>query len=286
MSMLGIIGGSGLYDLPGLEDVVETTYDTPWGAPSSPIITGTLGPTKIAFLSRHGRGHRLSPTEIPFRANIAALHQAGVTHVVSLSAVGSLKEELPPRTAVIPDQIIDLTRLRERTFFEHGIVAHVGIADPFSNVLREAIRPLAEAVAPKTQVGGTYICIEGPQFSTRAESHLFRSWGADIIGMTAMPEARLAREAGLAYATIAMVTDFDVWHQDAEDVSVDVVERVMADNIAVGKAILTALAQAGLPPVEPEIRDALAGAIITRNEAISEEGRATLAFFAPRPAED
>jgi 5'-methylthioadenosine phosphorylase len=282
MTMLGIIGGSGLYDMPGLEDLAEITVETPYGAPSSPIVVGKLHGTALAFLARHGRGHFLNPSEVPYRANIAALHKIGVTHLLSLSAVGSLKQELPPRTAVLPDQIIDMTRQRARTFFEGGIVAHVGLADPFCPGLRAAVAPIAASASPASQDGGTYVCIEGPQFSTRAESQLYRAWGADIIGMTAMPEARLAREAGLCYATVAMVTDYDVWHESEDDVTVEVVQRVMADNVAASDQIVRELATRGLPACDTGCRTAIAYAVPTAPDAMSDVGRATLARFAPR----
>ena len=276
MNKLGIIGGSGLYEIPGLEHVEELTVDTRFGRPSSPIVSGTLDDLEIAFVARHGRGHQLNPTEVPYRANIAALRSLGITHVLSLSAVGSLQEHLPPRTAVLPDQIIDMTRMRDRTFFEHGVVAHVGLADPFCTTFRDAVFPLADQSAPNTQNGGTYLCIEGPQFSTRAESMLYRSWQADIIGMTAMPEARLAREAGLCYATVAMVTDYDVWHANEEDVTVEAVQRVMADNIDVSRDIIRKIALRGLPACQCGCRTAVAGSIITAPDAITAEGREIL----------
>ncbi|HWV36443.1 MAG TPA: S-methyl-5'-thioadenosine phosphorylase [Thermomicrobiales bacterium] len=276
MAKLGIIGGSGLYNVPGLEHIDEHSIETPYGDPSSPIVMGAIEGLEIAFLARHGRGHVLNPSEVPYRANIMALKSLGVTHVLSLSAVGSLQEALQPRTAVLPDQIIDMTRQRDRTFFENGVVAHVGMADPFCRSLRDAVFPLAAGVAPAVN-GGTYLCIEGPQFSTRAESQLYRSWNAQVIGMTAMPEARLAREAGLCYATVAMVTDYDVWHDTEEDVSVEVVQRVMADNVAAGRAIIRALAARGLPECHHGCRHALADAIITAPDAMSDEARSVVA---------
>ena len=221
--MLGIIGGSGLYDLPKLEIVERVLPDTPYGFPSDEITIGRIDGRDLAFLSRHGRGHRLTPTELPYQANIYALKQIGVTGVVTVSAVGSLREDLPPRTAVLPDQIIDRTVSRPRSFFGEGSVAHVGIADPFCGRLSGLIAGASVAAGRPVVRGGAYICIEGPQFSTKAESRLYRSWGGAVIGMTAMPEARLAREAELCYATMAMVTDFDVWHDSAGEVTVDMV---------------------------------------------------------------
>ncbi len=279
MNKLGIIGGSGLYEIPGLEHVEELTVETRYGRASSPIVSGTLDDLEIAFVARHGRGHQLNPTEVPYRANIAALKSIGVTHVLSLSAVGSLQEHLPPRTAVLPDQIIDMTRMRDRTFFECGVVAHIGLAEPFCTTFRDSVFPLAVQSAPYAHSGGTYLCIEGPQFSTRAESILYRSWQADVIGMTAMPEARLAREAGLCYATVAMVTDYDVWHATEEDVTVEVVQRVMAANVDVSREIIQKIALQGLPTCQCGCRTAVTGAVITAPDAMTAEGREILQQF-------
>ena len=279
MSVLGIIGGSGLYDLPGLANIEEVTVDTPFGFPSSPIITGTVGSTQLAFIARHGRGHTLTPTEVPYRANIFALRSLGASHVLSVSAVGSLQEHLPPKTAVVPDQIIDRTAERTRTFFDQGVVAHVGMADPFCTAFREDVFRHVSAVSQQVSLGGTYLCIEGPQFSTRAESNLFRSWGAAIIGMTAMPEARLAREAGLCYATLAMVTDYDVWHETEEDVTVEMVQRVLKANVDTGREVIRRIAEQKLPKCAARCSDALDGAIITDPDRLSEKARARLALF-------
>lgn len=279
MSMLGIIGGSGLYDLPGLVAVEESVIETPFGMPSSPIVTGSIGSTRLAFIARHGRGHVFTPTEVPYRANIFALRSLGARHVLSVSAVGSLKESLPPRTAVIPDQVIDRTVHRSRTFFDNGVVAHVGMADPFCNSFRESIRVHTEDVTPNVAFGGTYLAIEGPQFSTRAESNLFRTWGASVIGMTAMPEARLAREAGLCYATLAMVTDYDVWHESEDDVTVEMVQRVLAENVEVGREVIRRLATDGLPVCGHHCASALDNAVITSPDALSESARESLALF-------
>ncbi len=274
-AMLGVIGGSGLYDLPDLSAVSSREMRTPFGAPSAPLVTGELNGLPIAFLSRHGRGHRLNPTELPYRANIWALRQAGVTHVLSVSAVGSLQESLPPRTAVVPDQVIDRTVSRPRTFFEGGVVAHVGLADPFCPVLRQSVLAASDG-----HDGGTYICIEGPQFSTRAESNLYRSWGGAVIGMTAMPEVRLAREAGLCYATVAMVTDYDVWHDTEADVTVEMVLQVLHDNIETSQAIVRALTRSGLPSrAECGCAGALAAAVVTAPDAIDDEARQRLGLL-------
>lgn len=269
--MLGVIGGTGLYDLPDLEEVSEIPVETPYGRPSAPYVRGMLGDRQVVFLARHGRGHRINPSQIPFRANIHGLKQLGVTHLLSINAVGSLREDLPPRSAVVPDQIIDRTVHRERTFFDHGIVAHVALADPYCDAFRQSVIRHTKAAGADVHDGGTYICIEGPQFSTRAESNLYRQWGADVIGMTAMPEARLAREAGLCYASLSLVTDYDVWHDTEEDVSLEVIQRVLADNAAIGKDVIRALAHDGLPDCHNGCATASASAISTQTDHISEE---------------
>lgn len=277
--MLGVIGGTGLYDLPDLEDVTERSLDTPWGSPSSPLVMGKIDGNGVAFLARHGHGHAINPGEIPFQANIHALKHIGVTHLLSINAVGSLREHLPPRTAVVPDQIIDRTLGRPRTFFENGIVAHVGLADPFCGAFRHRVAQHARRAHEMVQEGGTYICIEGPQFSTRAESELYRQWGADIIGMTAMPEARLAREAGLSYASLAMVTDFDVWHETEEDVTIEVVKRVLAENISTAQNVVRDLARDGLPTCEAGCAHAAMSALTTDPAHIAPDVRERLAVI-------
>lgn len=266
--MLGVIGGSGLYDLPGLESPHLAEIETPFGNPSDAIRIGRLGGVEVAFLARHGRGHRLTPSELPYRANIYALKQVGVTHVVSLSAVGSLREAIAPLDLVIPDQIIDRTVTRPRTFFGDGVVAHVGLAEPYCATMRDALRGAAEATGRTVHGGGTYVCIEGPQFSTRAESELYRSWGAAVIGMTAMPEARLAREAELCYATVALVTDYDVWHETAAAVSVEQVVANLHANAEAAREIVRRLAVNGLSSCEARCSEALRDAIITAPEAV------------------
>jgi 5'-methylthioadenosine phosphorylase len=286
--MLGVIGGSGLYDLPGLEFVERVLPDTPYGFPSDEITIGRIEGRDIAFLSRHGRGHRLTPTELPYQANIYALKQIGVTRVVTVSAVGSLREDLPPRTPVLPDQIIDRTVSRPRSFFGEGVVAHVGIAEPFCPQLSKQIMQASlDAERPVVQ-GGTYICIEGPQFSTKSESRLYRSWGCAVIGMTAMPEARLAREAELCYATMAMVTDFDVWHEAEGEVTVDMVQANHGANLATAQAILRELASVDLGERSCGCRNALEGAIVTDPAVIPPPTREKLGIIADRylpPAE-
>lgn len=229
-AVLGIIGGSGLYDLPGLERAEWRHVAGPWGEPSDDILFAELGGLKLRFLPRHGRGHRLSPTHINYRANIDALKRAGVTDIVSVSAVGSLREELAPGQFVIVDQFIDRTFAREKSFFGAGVTAHVSMAQPVSPLLAERVAKAGEAEKIDCRRGGTYVVMEGPQFSTLAESKLYRSWGCDVIGMTNMPEAKLAREAEISYATIAMVTDYDCWHHEHEPVDVQGVLRVMHEN--------------------------------------------------------
>jgi 5'-methylthioadenosine phosphorylase len=227
---IGIIGGSGLYSMPGLSDIHEEKLETPFGAPSDAYILGTLEGRKVAFLARHGRGHRILPTELNFRANIYGMKQLGVERIVSVSAVGSLKEEHRPMDFVIPDQFIDRTRQRVSTFFGDGVVGHVALADPVCpEVAKAAAKACNKAGVPGKQ-GGTYICIEGPQFSTRAESNLYRSWGMDVIGMTNLQEAKLAREAEICYATVAMVTDYDCWHPEHDAVTVETVISYLNKN--------------------------------------------------------
>jgi 5'-methylthioadenosine phosphorylase len=242
MGVIGIIGGSGLYDLPGLTDKQWTRCDTPWGAPSDDILLGTLGSARLAFLPRHGRGHRIPPGEVNYRANIHALKSLGVTDVLSVSAVGSLREDLPPGSFVIVDQFIDRTVGRAASFFGAGLVAHVAMAHPVCHRLGEHVeRALREAGVPHRR-GGTYLAMEGPQFSTLAESRLYRSWQCDVIGMTNMPEARLAREAELCYASVAMVTDYDCWHPGHDSVTVEAVVRVLLANADKAQALVGGLA--------------------------------------------
>ena len=238
---LGIIGGSGLYDLPGLTDVRTQTVDTPWGAPSDALTTGTLNGVDLVFLPRHGRGHRIPPHEINFRANIAALKRAGCSDILSISACGSLKAELPPGRFVVVDQYIDRTRSRVNSFFDTGCAAHVSMAEPVCRRLAALAAEAAEAAGAPVTRGGTYLAMEGPQFSSRAESALYRSWGCDVIGMTNMPEARLAREAELPYASIAMVTDYDSWKADEAAVDVPAVLAVMKQNAELAQLTIARL---------------------------------------------
>ena len=260
---IGIIGGSGLYSMPGLSDVQELTQSTPFGAPSDTYVLGTLEGRKVAFLSRHGRGHRILPTELNFRANIHGFKQLGVERILSVSAVGSLKEEHKPTDFVIPDQFFDRTRHRVDTFFGDGIVAHVSLADPVCGELAKVFAESCKKIGVVGKPGGSYICIEGPQFSTRAESNVYRSWGMDVIGMTNLQEARLAREAEICYATLAMVTDYDCWHTGHDAVTVDQVIAVVQQNAENASKVLRQ-AVASLPKTRAcKCGSALAHAIMT-----------------------
>ncbi|PLY03139.1 MAG: S-methyl-5'-thioadenosine phosphorylase [Desulfuromonas sp.] len=242
--VIGVIGGSGLYEIEGLTDVREMTLDTPFGAPSDVFITGTLGDVQMVFLPRHGRGHRLLPSEVNYRANIYGMKTLGVEQIISVSAVGSMKEEIVPGHIVIPNQFFDRTQgKRASTFFGHGVVGHVQFADPVCNDLSTLLAASAREVGATVHEGGTYICIEGPNFSTRAESNIFRSWGVDIIGMTNLPEARLAREAEICYATVALATDYDCWHEGHDDVSVEAVIAIIHQNVATARNIIKTAAE-------------------------------------------
>jgi 5'-methylthioadenosine phosphorylase len=242
-AVLGIIGGSGIYDLPGLENVRDEAVESPWGEPSAPLRRGTLGGLPIVFLPRHGKGHVLSPSDINYRANIDALKRAGVTDLVALSACGSFKEELPPGTFVLVDQFVDRTYKRESSFFGKGCVAHVSMANPVSPRLREHLAAAAKAEGIDAVEGGTYICMEGPQFSSLAESLTYKAAGYSVIGMTNMPEAKLAREAEICYASVAMVTDYDCWHPHHEAVTVQDIIRVLNSNADRAKAVVARLAR-------------------------------------------
>jgi 5'-methylthioadenosine phosphorylase len=267
MTIIGIIGGSGLYDIAGLQDRAWKHVSSPWGEPSDQVLTGTLDGVSCVFLPRHGRGHALSPSHLNYRANIDVLKRAGVTHILSLSAVGSLKEELPPGHFVIVDQFIDRSFAREKSFFGEGCVAHVSMADPVCPMLGDVLEQSARAVGVPVTRGGTYLVMEGPQFSTRAESALYRSWGCSVIGMTNMPEAKLAREAEIHYATVAMVTDYDCWHTEHDHVTVDAVVRVMQQNADRARAIVrhaVPLVAARAAGCRVECDHALENAVITQ----------------------
>ena len=273
---VGLVGGSGVYDLSAIEGLGEERLRTPFGDPSDSYFCGTLGGVPVAFLSRHGRGHRLSPSEVNYRANVCGFKMLGCDAILSASACGSLREELPPRSAVIPDQFIDRTRHRADTFFGGGIVAHASLADPVCFSLSAALEDAARDAGLNARLGGTYLCMEGPQFSTRAESNLYRAWGADVIGMTNLTEARLAREAEICYASIALVTDYDCWHETAEDVSVEAIIAILGENAAAARRTLAG-AVARIDPGRPcECRDAMRYAIITDPRAIPAEARERL----------
>ncbi|HEX3349630.1 MAG TPA: S-methyl-5'-thioadenosine phosphorylase [Acetobacteraceae bacterium] len=246
--VVGIIGGSGIYDIDGLERKAWRRVHTPWGEPSDELLEGWLGGVRCVFLPRHGRGHRFSPTHLNYRANIDALKRSGCTDVISLSAVGSLKAELPPGHFVIVDQFIDRSFAREKSFFGEGCVAHVSVADPVCSRIGDTLEASAKALGLPMTRGGTYLVMEGPQFSTKAESALYRSWGCSVIGMTNMPEAKLAREAELCYATVAMVTDYDCWHPDHDHVTVDTVVKVLLENADKARALV----QHVVPPLGAE----------------------------------
>jgi 5'-methylthioadenosine phosphorylase len=265
---IGIIGGSGLYDMAGLTDREEVTLQTPFGDPSGPFVLATLRGRRVAFLARHGVGHRISPTELNFRANIFGMKLLGVTAILSASAVGSLKEALKPLDIVVPDQFIDRTRGRISTFFGRGLVAHIAFAHPICGEVAKVVATAGENVGATVHRGGTYVCMEGPQFSTLAESRLYRSWGADIIGMTNLQEAKLAREAEICYSTIALVTDYDCWHPDHDAVTVDMVVATLLQNAKTAQHLI-AEAVEKLPAERAcSCGRALQSAIITRPEAI------------------
>jgi 5'-methylthioadenosine phosphorylase len=277
---IGIIGGSGLYNMPGLTDVTEVKVETPFGDPSETILLGTLEGRKVAFLARHGRGHRIMPSELNFRANIYAMKKLGVSFILSISAVGSLKAEHKPTDFVIPDQFIDRTFARNATFFGDGIVGHVAFGDPVCAVAAKAFEQGCIEAGVVGKLGGTYICMEGPQFSTRAESNLYRSWGADIIGMTNLQEAKLSREAEISYATLAMVTDYDCWYEGHDDVTVEQVIKVAHDNAANAQRVLTGAVKA-LPKDNSgtPIASALQWAVMTDKKLIPAATREKLAIF-------
>lgn len=278
-SMLGVIGGSGLYTIQGLEVVEEISPETPFGAPSAPIVVGRLAGRRVAFLARHGRGHHLTPSEVNYRANVYALKALGVQRVLSISACGSLREDIAPGDIVVPDQLFDHTRGRARSFFGEGIVVHVGVADPFCPQLSPLVADSVAAQGGRVHRHGTLITIEGPRFSTRAESHVYRGWGMSVIGMTASPEAFLAREAELCYAVLAHVTDYDVWHQTAEPVSVEAVIRTLQGNARLAEAALRDLI-ARIPEERTcSCGSALRSAFITSPEAIPIETRRRLSLL-------
>jgi 5'-methylthioadenosine phosphorylase len=265
---LAVVGGSGVYDMEALTDVEERHIATPFGDPSDSIVIGTLSGKRIAFLPRHGRGHRLTPTEVPYRANIWALKSLGVERIISISACGSMKPEYAPRHIVIPDQIYDNTKKRDYSFFGDGLVAHIGIADPFCPHLRQVLSEAVQRAGGTIHMGGTLITIEGPRFSTRGESNIYRSWGVDIIGMTAVPEAQLAREAEICYATMAHVTDYDVWHEEEQAVNVEMLIANLTANAALSKRTIAELVPLLTDERPCDCGDTLASSIITRRDLI------------------
>ncbi len=278
---LGIIGGSGLYSL-GDRDAREQAVTTAFGAPSGPVAISRRDDVELLFLSRHGAGHRHSPTEINYRANIAALKQLGATHLISVSAVGSMREEIAPGDLVVVDQYIDLTKRRASTFFEGGIAAHVAFAEPVCPQLaRATVEAARESSGARVHDGGTYVCMEGPQFSTRAESQLYRTWGVSVIGMTAMPEAKLAREAELPYCTLALATDYDCWHEGHGAVDVQAVVAVMARNVDAARNTIITLASRLPDPTTSPAHRALDGAIMTSLDRVPAETARRLSFLRP-----
>jgi 5'-methylthioadenosine phosphorylase len=274
---IGIIGGSGLYDMAEVTGRNEVTVTTPFGAPSGPYVTGTLGGKRVVFLARHGAGHRLSPSELNFRANIYGFKALGVEYILSASAVGSLKEEYKPLDIVIPDQFFDRTKGRVSTFFGNGLVAHVGFAHPFCARLSAIAHDSGRQAGATVHRGGTYVCMEGPQFSTLAESRLYRSWGMDIIGMTNLQEAKLAREAEICYATLALVTDYDCWHPDHDSVTVEMIIGNLTQNARTAQAIIAAAVERLPYERTCECATALKYALITRPEAIPAQVKKDLA---------
>lgn len=282
MKTIGIIGGSGLYAIEGLTDIKQVSVDTPWGKPSDEFITGELSGARLAFLPRHGKGHKLLPSEINYRANIYAMKKLGAEWIISVSAVGSMKEDIAPGHVVIPSQFYDHTKSRASTFFGDGIAAHVSMADPVCPELARALERAARGERATVHMGGTYICMEGPQFSSRAESEIYRKWGVDIIGMTNMPEAKLAREAEICYATLALSTDYDCWHEGHGDVTVDDIIATVNRNVELAKRVV-----ARAVTVISETRDcicsrSLENAIITSPDAISPEARDRLGIIIKR----
>jgi 5'-methylthioadenosine phosphorylase len=281
-----VIGGSGLYEIEGLERVERVRLDTPFGAPSDEYVVGHLpvgeGHARMVFLPRHGRGHRILPHEINSRANIHGMKQLGVEWIMSVSAVGSMREEIHPGDLVVVDQFYDRTKTRANSFFGEGAAGHVGFADPVCGTLSSLMHDAAVATGARVHKGGTYVCIEGPQFSTRAESRIYRQWGVEVIGMTAIPEAKLAREAEICYATLALATDYDCWHAAEEDVTVEAVVAVMRKNVATAREVVRRTVEKVAHPRGCACKDAARGALMTDPAALSAEARARLALIIGR----
>lgn len=279
---IGIIGGSGLYRIEGMSEVEEVNVSTPFGKPSDTMILGNLEDVRVAFLPRHGRGHHINPTELPVKANIYALKSLGVERIISVNAVGSLKEGIRPMDLVVPDQLIDRTKGRDSTFFTNGMVAHIAFAEPFCPTLSQVLSEAATKAGARIHKGGTYLAIEGPQFSTKAESQLYRNWGADVIGMTVLPEAKLAREAEICYTSLAFVTDYDCWHPSYESVTTEMILANLAKGVGTARKIL----RLAIPDI-PQQRDcicatALEAAIVTSPKYIPQETRRDLDLIVGR----
>ncbi|MGH7231877.1 MAG: S-methyl-5'-thioadenosine phosphorylase [Nitrospiraceae bacterium] len=275
-AQIGIIGGSGLYEMEGLENVREVHVRTPFGQPSDTLVLGTLDGVQLVFLSRHGRGHRLTPSEINYRANIYALKSVGVSRVISVSAVGSMKDMIEPGDLVLPDQFIDLTKHRTGTFFGQGVVAHAAFAEPVCRSLLQVLLDAGQGAGGTVHPGGSYVCIEGPQFSSRAESLLYRQWGVDVIGMTNLPEAKLAREAELCYATLALVTDYDCWRESHEAVTVDMILATLHKNVEMAKQVLRLALVSAASSGPCRCQQALQHAIVTAPQVIPPAARRRL----------
>ncbi len=281
-NVLGVIGGSGLYQLEGLTDVDKVHVSTPFGDPSDAVVRGRLGDTSLLFLPRHGEGHAIPPSRINYRANICALAQMGATHVMSVSAVGSMKEEIEPGHVVLVDQYVDLTKQRTSTFFDEGIAAHVAFSDPVCPKMAGTVADAATACGATVHRGGAYVCIEGPQFSTRAESRIYRGWGVSVIGMTSMPEAKLAREAELPYCTLALATDYDCWHESEQAVTVGAVVATLEKNVETAKRIIVKTAETLPDPSTSPAHRAIEGAVISSPGAISHGAWARLGWLLNR----
>ncbi|NIP39095.1 MAG: S-methyl-5'-thioadenosine phosphorylase [Candidatus Dadabacteria bacterium] len=273
MAAIGVIGGSGLYEIEGLEDIEYKDIDTPWGKPSDSYVTGTLSGTSMVFLPRHGRVHKIMPSDINYRANIYGMKSLGVDSLISVSAVGSMKGEIAQGDVVLPDQFIDFTKKRETSFFGDGVVAHVSMADPVCHDLAGALYEVLKNMDANVHMGGTYICIEGPQFSSKSESHLFRSWGVDVIGMTNMPEAKLAREAEICYSTLALSTDYDCWHEGHDNVTVEDVIKILLQNAELAREVIKNFVSGRSLEKKCNCCDSLQNAIITQPQAIDNKAK-------------
>jgi 5'-methylthioadenosine phosphorylase len=282
MKTVGIIGGSGLYEIGSLTDVQAISVETPWGSPSDELVTGTLGDVKMVFLPRHGKGHVLIPSEINYRANIFAMKKLEVEWIIAVSAVGSMKEEIAPGHVVVPSQYYDHTKGRPSTFFGEGLAAHVSMADPVCSELSRVLVQAARDSGAVVHEGGTYLCMEGPQFSSRAESNIYRSWGVDVIGMTNMPEAKLAREAEICYASLALATDYDCWHKGHDDVTVDDLIETLTQNIELSKKVIERAAPEIKASRECACSNALQSAIITSSGSITEDVKQRLGILIER----